>query len=50
MQISNRPLKTLRLPFDKLRVNGTGIKIIVSYPFVVSLSIQFSYDFFHVLL
>jgi hypothetical protein len=35
---SNRLLKKLRLPFDKLRANGAGIKIIRIYPFMVSLS------------
>jgi hypothetical protein len=38
-----------RLPFDGLRANGTGIEIVVLYPFVVSLS-NHSNDFFSSLL
>jgi len=35
---TNGLLKTLRLPFDKLRENGGSIKTVGFYPFVVSLS------------
>src|SRR5262245_47865884 len=37
-RLTKRPLKTLRSPFDKLRVTGGALQNVKDYPFVLSLS------------